>query len=101
MGNLRMKLLQLSTGNCCVQVNVFSVIDTLNSLCLANPMYDLCNFMIQCTNADIRKGCEKGVIDFYYDELCRHYKDYNSKPNFSREQVNLRFFKALLLLLGS
>lgn len=57
---------------------------------LANPLYDVCSFVLLCANENVRRESEGKIVDFYYDELCRHYKAKNSKPNFTKEQVDLK-----------
>jgi hypothetical protein len=50
-------------------------------------MYDLCCFLVLCTDVKMRQELERSLIDLYYDRLCKAYAEHNLKPNFNREQI--------------
>ena len=54
-------------------------------------MFDLARFLSHCVDGDVRRACERRVLDHFYERLCeRHRTLHNAAPAFSREEVGER-----------
>jgi hypothetical protein len=60
----------------------------------ANPLLDLARFMVNCSDAEIRREIEYETVDLYYTLLQEEYKKHGAEPAFSRNQVNAFKLKA-------
>jgi hypothetical protein len=52
--------------------------------------------MGNCLDAEVRREWEHKVVDFYYDQLEKKYKEKEACLKFTREQVINRVFIKLL-----
>lgn len=59
------------------------------TMMIGNPLYDLCCFIVFCTNVGLRMEHERKIIDFYYHKLCVEYAKYEAFPSFTYQQVSL------------
>lgn len=50
--------------------------------------FDVARFIISCADAEIRRACERQVIDYYYDYLTKKYKEHGKVPKFTRKQAH-------------
>ncbi|KAI6197903.1 hypothetical protein M3Y94_01280500 [Aphelenchoides besseyi] len=67
-----------------------------------SPCFDIARFISHCTDADVRRQCERKAVDVYYDRLTENYAKRGQKPKFTREQAyelyDLSFVQEVALL---
>jgi aminoglycoside phosphotransferase (APT) family kinase protein len=69
-----------------VSDRILAIIDW-QTMFAGSPCFDLARFIVTCSDAEIRRGCEYQVVDFYFDYLTKRYKEHGKTPKFTREQA--------------
>ncbi|KAI6177803.1 hypothetical protein M3Y97_00947500 [Aphelenchoides bicaudatus] len=54
----------------------------------ASPFLDLARFIAICTDAEIRRECERKAVDLLYDTYCEEYAKTGKKVEYTREQAH-------------
>ncbi|KAI6222657.1 hypothetical protein M3Y95_00916800 [Aphelenchoides besseyi] len=69
---------------------------------VGSPCFDITRFISNCTDAEVRRQCERKAVDVYYDRLTENYAKRGQKPKFTREQAyefyDLSFVQEVALL---
>ncbi|KAI6198013.1 hypothetical protein M3Y94_01294500 [Aphelenchoides besseyi] len=55
---------------------------------IGSPLFDIARFICNCTDAEVRRECERKAVDIYYDRLTENYAKFEAKPKFTREQAH-------------